>query len=349
MKAKESQQSDIILSIERMLFAVNQSIGDWTTAEPHFHTALTLAEQLSDYNTQAMLLTRAGLHYLNIGDAEATLNVAEKSWKVLGDYHGSVEFRHLTALAFWAAYQMLGSPLEGIRWLELVAGQFENQNYSVTGVLYGAMVLSFVYLGQLEEAEAAFDRAKHWPGYPPNALHLLHAGEALLVQHRRKPMPKKIEFFEGVPPPELGRALLSWAAVLPPTEALAMIERALGLGTNRTIPTVTIAAYTRQAQKLLALGKTKEALKAIQNALPHIQTYKLLVVDPAEVHFTHYQILKELGKSEAEEALEGAQAWIQRVADQLPEAYRESFLENNPVSKGVLESSSKSSLQKVTT
>jgi hypothetical protein len=68
----------------------------WLTAELHYHAALTLAEHLSDYNTQAMLLTRAGLHYLNIGDADATLKVAEKSRKVLGNYNGSVEFRHLT-------------------------------------------------------------------------------------------------------------------------------------------------------------------------------------------------------------------------------------------------------------
>jgi hypothetical protein len=116
-----------------------------------------------------------------------------------------------------------------------------------------------------------------------------------------------------------------------------MIERALGLGTNHTFATVAIAAYTRKAQSLLALGKTKEALTAIEVALPQIQNYKPFVVDPAEVHYTHYQILKALGKREATAALKKARAWVYHVADQLLEDYRETYLQKNPVSKGVLE------------
>jgi tRNA1(Val) A37 N6-methylase TrmN6 len=74
-----------------------------------------------------------------------------------------------------------------------------------------------------------------------------------------------------------------------------MIDRALELGTNRSLATIMIAARTRKAQNLLALGKKKEALGVIQSAVPQIETCKLLVVDPSEVYFTHYQVLKALG------------------------------------------------------
>jgi tetratricopeptide (TPR) repeat protein len=335
IKAQLSQQPEVMLLTERMLFVVHQSKGDWVSAEPHYQRSLELAEEIGDYNSLALLLGRASLHQIAVGDGAATLKLAEQAWQLHQDHQGSGEYHQLAALVLWAAHMMRGAPLEAIRPLQLVIHEYENQSYNITGVVHATLSASYGYLGRLEQAALHFQRAQQWPGYPPFARHMLHMAEATLVQHACLPMPEKIAPYEGLALPEMSIALVSWAKVLPPDQALPLLRYLLELNTYK-LPASLIETHTRLAQKLLELEREEEALETIQDDLETVKTTQTIIVDPAEVHYTHYCVLQRFRTPEALESLRAAHAWVLKVANSLPEEDKQIFLSINPVSRAIL-------------
>jgi hypothetical protein len=88
---------------------------------------------------------------------------------------------------------------------------------------------------------------------------------------------------------------------------------------------------------LLELGRKEEALEMIQDDLEAIKTVQTIIVDHAEVHYTHYCVLQACGKPEALESLRAAHAWVMKVAKSLPEEDKQTFLSVNPICRAVLE------------
>jgi len=60
--------------------------------------------------------------------------------------------------------------------------------------------------------------------------------------------------------------------------------------------------------------------------------------EPQEIYFTRYQTLSALGQqSKADVFLEKARSSVNEIANQLPEKYRNSYLDQVPINREILQ------------
>lgn len=138
--------------------------------------------------------------------------------------------------------------------------------------------------------------------------------------------------------------LRPWAKILYVLEQTAEISsegfarEALELSQPYGLKGLEIASRTRYAQALLHSSKKEQALEQTTLALELLQTCQCTDFYLGEVYWTHYQALKANTKADAESYLETIAAWLQETTEQhVPEKYRQSFLNTNPLNKAILE------------
>ena len=136
----------------------------------------------------------------------------------------------------------------------------------------------------------------------------------------------------------LGKLWVAKAAALPPADGLPLARRALELALEAGLAGLRIAAETRCAQALLALGEPERALEAVTSAATSLETYRPTDFYLAEVLLTRYRVLAALHDPAAPGHLQSCARWLLDVADRhVPADYRRSFLENNPVNRAIFE------------
>ena len=161
--------------------------------------------------------------------------------------------------------------------------------------------------GQYEKALESFEVAKKQPGQDQNKFFLNATG-----------------LFE--------------AAIMPPNESLELAKQVLETAREGGLNGLALGALTRCAQACLKLNKSKQALEYSNEAIKMLTTYDLTNFYLGEIHLTHYQSLKACKDKTAKDYLRQTLAWLMDVADKhVPSEYRESFLNNNPVNKAILE------------
>jgi tetratricopeptide (TPR) repeat protein len=135
-----------------------------------------------------------------------------------------------------------------------------------------------------------------------------------------------------------GNLLVVKAGVLPAAAAYQAAREAAALAEGLGLYSLRIAAQTRCAQALLALGEPERALAPISSAVTLLKTYRPTEFYLGEVLLTHYRVLAALHDPAAPERLQSCRRWLLEVADQhVPAEYRRSFLEHNPVNRAILE------------
>jgi DNA-binding SARP family transcriptional activator len=135
-----------------------------------------------------------------------------------------------------------------------------------------------------------------------------------------------------------GNLLVVKAGVLPAAAAYQAAREAAVLAERLGLYSLRIAAETRCAQALLALGEPERALEPTSSAVTLLKTYHPTDFYVGEVLLTQYRVLAALHDPAALEHLQSCRRWLLEVADQhVPDQYRRSFLENNPVNRAILE------------
>jgi DNA-binding SARP family transcriptional activator len=101
---------------------------------------------------------------------------------------------------------------------------------------------------------------------------------------------------------------------------------------------LAIGALTTCAKALLKLKRTKEALEHSQEAIEMLKTYDPDMIYLGEVFYSHYKALEACKSKSAKAYLEQTYTWLMDIANNnVPPEYRESFLNNNPTNKAILE------------
>ncbi len=129
------------------------------------------------------------------------------------------------------------------------------------------------------------------------------------------------------------------APLLPAKESLQIAKQVLENTKEGELKGgLALGALMRCAQATLKLKQNKEALAFTQEAIGMLQTYDPDSVYLGEIFLTHYQALSACKDKTAKAYLGQTLEWLIDIADNhVPSEYRESFLNNNPVNKAILE------------
>jgi tetratricopeptide (TPR) repeat protein len=219
------------------------------------------------------------------------------------------------------------------------------------GDLHRMLGATYLELGQFEQAELEIGRAINESNLPAGQL-----GMAWLLHARR--LAYMTEPFQEA----LGRAeelirsrgdarqvlhlRFTQAGLLPASDSLQIALEELALGTTRQFDGPQIAAQTRAAQALLALGDVVQAAPHSAEAVRLLEQFDSPHIPRAEILFTHAQALASVGDRGARIALERAVSWLLEVANNnVPPEYRESFLTRNPINSAILEAARNAGLE----
>jgi DNA-binding SARP family transcriptional activator len=152
---------------------------------------------------------------------------------------------------------------------------------------------------------------------------------------------------------ELSRDFIRpWAKILylleqaaeTPSEGFA--REALELSQHYGLKGLEIASRTRYAQTLLQSNQNERALEQTTLALQLLHTYQCTDFYVGEVYWTHYQALKADARDDAKSYLETIGTWLQDTAENhVPEKYCQSFLQDNPTNKAIMEAVRKMRLE----
>jgi DNA-binding SARP family transcriptional activator len=218
------------------------------------------------------------------------------------------------------------------------------------GDLHRMLGATYLELGQFEQAEFEIGRAIHESNLPAGQL-----GMAWLLHARRLAYTNE-PFMEA-----LGRAeelirsrgdarqvlhfRFTHAGLLPDSEGLQIALEELELGATHQFDGPQIAARTRAAQALLALGDVRAASHSAE-AVRLLEQFDSPHIPRAEILFTHAQALTSVGDRGARIALEYAVSWLLEVANNhVPPEYHKSFLIRNPVNAAILEAARNAGLE----
>lgn len=226
-----------------------------------------------------------------------------------------------------------------LHYLELAHARAKEQPYWRVGFLAKALALTYLDLGQPARAQGVLEALR------PEALQsdqhsFLGLARLRLAQWQADEAGELLQQLEaGLGSSRSLQAAFYAAAAtsLPPQEAISWARRALELSQQAELGGLQIAAHTRLAQLLLAVGRPEEALAHARAALELRATYEPSDFYWGEVLLTHAQALEALGHPEASSHRREAQNWVRQTAGRLPAEYRESFLRHNPINRALLE------------
>ncbi len=134
------------------------------------------------------------------------------------------------------------------------------------------------------------------------------------------------------------QALLDQAGGLDPAAAVARCEDVLQLAGTLEFGGVAMRAGLLRAWALHRAGRTAEAAAALRELLPRLQRVQPADMYLPEAWWIAVQVFDACAASdEVLQALASAAHWIRQVAlPQVPEAFRDSFLQRNPTNRALL-------------
>ncbi|HEU4743175.1 MAG TPA: tetratricopeptide repeat protein [Meiothermus sp.] len=223
--------------------------------------------------------------------------------------------------------------------LELASGF----NYWRVPFLYKGLALTYLALGQLQQAQVWLVEASNLPHLSDNYRCEIIAAQGELLRAQGKASPETYTQSEGLLSGLTARIEL-WigqAMALPPEAGWPLLAKALQTAQAHRLQGLEIAARTRSAQILLGQNRKKAALEHSRAALELLADFDPVNFYRGEVLGTHCQALQANARREAKPFLETTLKWLLETAEQkVPPLYRESFLRQNPVNRQILEAAS---------
>jgi DNA-binding SARP family transcriptional activator len=229
--------------------------------------------------------------------------------------------------------------------LELTGTEFMQKVSS-----YSSLARVFACLGDYETATKYFDQAvEGFSTFPSmQAKTLVRLAEARYLQNSSPAkLIARVEKLLQKNDRVLARTmlLLLQATVKKPKDALTYAKQALDMTKTYDLCGLQIAAESKCSQVHFGLRQFKQALEHTENALELLETYDVNDVYYGDVLLSNYQTLTTVKDKRAKAYLEQTYTWLMDIANNnVPPEYRESFLNNNPTNKAILETAKASGL-----
>lgn len=308
-------------------------LSDRALAHSHFEAAERQFAVARYVHQQASALIHLGQVQLELGEAKTALTTLLRAQEVLGNVEGEVFRNIMLASALSRCFFELGDYAQALALLETGLAVREGKRYGGVINLLLARAHFERFMGCPEAAARTLQEALSWPTPPKQfrfGLLLTQAvsgANALFAEARREALERGDTY-------GLARLELERAAFLEPEAVLPATQKALELSVQHGLKGLRTAALVRAAQSLLELGRNEDALEqsaqAVQSATPNLVTTR------GELLFTHARALEASGKDDARRFFGEAAHWLEdTVQTRVPSAYRQSFLEGNPVNRAI--------------
>ena len=304
--------------------------------------AIDNAAALGDLAEQATLTSNLATVTGNLGRVPEALALAERSLALqaeLGATDGPEGAVVETYAALYGA--MVGRYDEALRRLDAAIACFRRDRQAIwVAVASNHKAQFLVELGQFARARQALD------GEPPpidhvraRTAHIAARIERALGHSGRTQIGNAVALLgAGADPHVRMHVLLEPADADDPAAALRRCDEVIEMAEALEFAGVAMKARLLRAQALSRLGQGEAAAAAMRELVPQLAT-----LQPADLYFGHAwwlaaQVFEASG--DGDEALmalgQGAQ-WVRRVAlPHVPEAFRESFVQRNPVNRALL-------------
>jgi tetratricopeptide (TPR) repeat protein len=307
----------------------------WAALDEHrqaigcFDQTLAMIDQHEQFDfAKARLLSRKAHSELALGLGEAALEHAAQAKETAARYAVTARGFVWPCMAEATALLALGRLPEAWAAAQEAERWDREEDPKVTYQVLAEVLWALGQTGQAEaELRAFFAQGDADVSTRVSALILL--GQ---ITQTPAPLGEAATHLARLPKPELhARLRLAQAQLAAPQEALLRSAEALKIAGPLELKPLEATALARKAQALLKLGRPQEARAAIGCALEHPAS----LLSPAEVRFTAFQILEDLGEAGAKTHLEAAQDWVHQTALGLPKDLRADFLQQ-PLHRQIL-------------
>ncbi|HEX7021640.1 MAG TPA: BTAD domain-containing putative transcriptional regulator, partial [Trueperaceae bacterium] len=311
-------------------------------AAAYYRRADDLSLKLGDTGGRIIILNNYGFSLREAGRARLSLEPLEKAKELLEEAPGSLEDLRRNWGQLGESYGQLGAYAQALDCLHKSI-EVSRDHELPHGFLLVSLAKVHLMLGDYERCAALLDAALEQPAIRRRSRGAIWLVRARLQALLGAPMTEALERAAECLDLDnnlsgCGRFQVVAALAQERREALEGLRSVLRLAVERDLGELCIGLHARSAQLLLSLGRPAEALEHSAEAVLLLERYDPLDFYRAEVLFAHYQALAGVGHAEAPCWLERAHAWIMGIADRhVPDEFRRSFLEINPVNRAVLE------------
>jgi tetratricopeptide (TPR) repeat protein len=325
---------------------VVQRVSGHRAALPHLEEALQLCDRLGQRGEQVVALSNlAGvLGYLGQQGRAIELSLQAGCLRAtLGQADGVAATTDLNLAGFLFAVGRYREALAGLH--AVLATARDGGNAVWQAQAESGLAMTWLRLGQVQRAAATLGPpAAGLPGFvQARRLQVLAAIEHAMGR------PAEVMLAEAVALAEQSGRGLAWLVLradqcltLRPQEAAALAEATAQDALQMDFPPVAALALARQAAALLAGNRATEAATPVRRAWALAREVEHGALYRPEVAWTAFRVLRAAGSKgtppdEALQALHWGHAWLTDVAlPQVPEEFRDSFLNRNPVNAEVL-------------
>ncbi|HEX7005337.1 MAG TPA: AAA family ATPase [Trueperaceae bacterium] len=304
---------------------------------------------------QVQVMGNLAVSQAELGLARTSLETAERMLLLLEEVHGAEEYEVHALVSAGTAHRDLGQLQSSLDCLQRAVAAAEKLNTWLVTPVRRHLAVTLTLLGRFDDAEEELNRAGRAGEVPDQVRSAILQVRAMLEQYRGgDPTPLLAEAEELLRtsgrPLKRGNLLLLQALALPPEESLAAALEAVELASEHELGGLLIAARTRCAQALLALGRTDEALAQADAAVALLDEYDPVDFYLPELLLTRYRILAAAGAEGADDQLRAGLEWVERAGAGLTaKSDRSSFLSANPVNRELLRTAASAGVATVPT
>jgi len=239
-------------------------------------------------------------------------------------------------------YKEVGRFSEALSLLEKTLDeQRDGDEVAIIGMTQADLAGLFLWLGQPGRARGVLEVPR--PDAPPMVRRSFHLAAAQIAAWNDRPCLAELEQALSWARREGGEVYrlaieCEMAQHLPPHEAVALADGAWRRASSLGLGLLERPLLIAKTDALRRAGHLTEAHALAQEWAPSLQEWPIGVLYPPMCGWVAYQVFEAAGDAAAShQALRGAVRWIEDTAlPQVPAAFRESFLQRNPVNRTLL-------------
>jgi DNA-binding SARP family transcriptional activator len=304
----------------------------------HLEAAASLqeaAERQTDPTTRARVLNNLSISLEERGQVQLAHEQRLAAARAVAGSGSLVEV--MLAISLGACARNLCRYREALLHLERADALAQGQQHHRQEDRLRQLAALWLALGRPNLAREAVEQAIALPGGQSPVMAVVQARLALALRQpeRARALLAGAEqaWTAGDGQRMLRRLRLVQAQVLPPEQALPLLEQALASPTLAASAGAALPLHVRLAQVSLALGDAARAHRAAERAADWLLAVHPLEMTPAEVWLTLAQTAQAVGdEAQARSAAQQGLAFVEQVvAEQLDAVYHEGWRRQNPV------------------
>lgn len=308
-------------------------------ARRYHQRAIELARQGERHADLITHLADLAISWMTAGYMMPAITSLEEAQSLTAAHDEARGAGYLVPGLLYIALRDAGRYSDALKWIDLAEVSFESQGQAWLPLTRCHHACGWIYLGQYARAQREIDAALAAPAPPwMHAMAMQMRARIALVLKPPSARPWLEQARAGAPTE--GRRtlratiLLDHALALPADEALAVAHEVIEMGERLDLPGTTLAGQIRATRFATEAGKTDLAAAHAQAALAFESDVAPCEMYHAELWLNACRAFKLAGNAaEAHNALRQGAEWVRATAAQVPDEFKDSFLNRNPINR----------------